>query len=181
MRVPVEITKWALGQGRYQADLAALVVLPGIRGERYNFRATNFSSSDRYDSSYSAKVTTSVQWRETTSGGSRFVEVDYYDIRWDRLDSQVGWRYATSRVGCGGPYLSGGTCNSTNDKNIGTPTSGTTYRHTPSWAGQYVHVDTVYFLSEVNSIELWRGGSVWELSMSMCHGGGDIMSCDVTL
>jgi hypothetical protein len=131
------------------------------------------AQKELYDSSLSAKVTIQQIYDEMTYQGKRYVKVYYYRVRWVRLDPAVSWKNAKIYAGCfGWFYPSKVTCDKNEAKSIGSPTSGTWYKMTPSWAGQYVIVGNMYSQDGRADITLVRGSTNWKLFICIEQGSG---------
>ncbi|MDF1501125.1 MAG: hypothetical protein P1P76_11715 [Anaerolineales bacterium] len=101
--------------------------------------------------------------------------------RWTRYDSTVTWSGAMLQAGCSANwYQKSGTCNTITTRNIGTPTSGTTYSYTPWFAGSanQVYLNDLNGIAAFQSITLKRGASTWQFSFCVNYEGDErILGC----
>lgn len=90
--------------------------------------------------------------------------------RWTRSDPTVSMSNARLGAYCYAPWYPGsGTCNQQQFKNVGVPTSGTTYTLTPSFAGSS-HQITYGAISGDQRITLKRGSSTWTFTFCVAYG-----------
>lgn len=81
------------------------------------------------------------------------------------------------RAACLGEFVDGGFCNQSQDRSVGTPTSGQWYDQYPSWAGRYVITNESAYQAGRADITLSRGGSTWYLDVCISQGGGSMFQC----
>lgn len=106
----------------------------------------------------------------------------YTTNRWTRSDPAVAWSNAKLKAGCNAEWYPGtGRCATIVTRNIGVPTSATTYSYTPWFAGSSNQVDLDGFngIAGYQSITLKRGSSTWQFGFCVSHGGenGMIIGC----
>jgi len=156
-----------------------------------NSGTTNENTLQAMGSGQASKEDPSISWRAwiqqywseyQTSDGQRAVAIQKYNVKWERLDSQVGGKDAYILAGCLAntePYT--GLCNKQEKKIIGVPTINYWYEMKPSWAGTYHIVNGYAYLSGQGVITLYRGGSSWNLRIIACLGGSRTLGgCDLS-
>jgi hypothetical protein len=112
-------------------------------------------------------------YNQKTSGGSPWVSVVNYKTKWQLYDASVSMRNARMNAGCFGESLDGsGVCDygASQQKSIGTPSSGTTYSMTPSWAGHYIRIVDLNYQAGSSTVQLKRGTTTWWLSICIYAG-----------
>ena len=137
--------------------------------------ASLVDSSQKWDSSRAVKVTIWMYWNGFDSGGLTWVSIGKYTTMWQIYDSSVRMSNASMNVGCAGEAWPGSKpCIPPKSQSgwIGTPTPGTQYSVTPSWAGNYTATGGLLGYQAGNSrVQLKRGPTTtWWLEICIFKG-----------
>ncbi|KAA3643295.1 MAG: hypothetical protein DWQ07_22540 [Chloroflexi bacterium] len=128
------------------------------------------NEKSRYDGTRSALVTIHQNFSETSSGGNRYVSVNYYKGKWEQLDPAVTATKLQLNAACLGDILGGGFCNyNTWSAQYSNPGEDSWYTYTPSWAGDYVVMTQLTHQSGATKVWLKRGLSTWTFTVTVAE------------
>ncbi|GEM_PF-2762532 len=136
---------------------------------------SNYKEISKTDPTLAVRLTLHQSYWETWRNSARYVAIDFYKGKFERLDSSVTWDEGKLESSCFGQQLDGGFCNYYESFYIGSPISGQWYYQYPSWRGRYVEVNDIANQSGAISIRLRRGGSIWVFRFCVSQGGSN---CD---
>ena len=107
---------------------------------------------------------------------SNYMYAKYYKNKWTKNDSSVSWSNAKLGGWCNAEWYNnpGSRCYQNSYGNIGTPSSGTTYKVTPAFAGSSnkTIVDSLNYQTSYQEVNLQRGASNWTFTFCIDVGGG---------
>lgn len=132
---------------------------------------SNSKEVSKTDPTLSVRLTLHQSYWETWRNSARYVAIDFYKGKFEKLDSTVSWSNARLEASCYGQYWEGGFCNLYETVYIGTPNAGQWYYQYPSWRGRYVEVNMIANQSGAIYIRLTRGGSTWDFRFCVSQGG----------
>lgn len=152
------------------------------------FPFTAYASSNslvtRCDSTASACATVTLNYAIIGYDPSYGSDYGYYQntkTKWTRSDPAVTWSNATQGAQCNAEwYSTTGRCQQRQTISRGSPTSGTTYTLTPTFAGSNnkLYIGSLDAILGDQKITLKRGTSTWTFTFCVSAGAGDFGQCN---
>ena len=132
----------------------------------------NMDQRQRWDQTYSVRVTFQMYYSERYVSDGREVALDYYMSKWEKFDYSVSWRDAHIYMGCFDGRNNQICPGSPQTAWINPVVSGYWYPATTTWQGVYVLMNDFGSQAGWSRITLSRGSSTWQLELCISQGGG---------
>lgn len=123
--------------------------------------------------SFTVEICLEQYWQDYISSGLRYVAVEYYTVRFNRLDNTWALTNGSILGAVNGPCGRGciGRLYQTAGKSWTPPTPGKLYTWTPPWHGKYVQVGSTTYQCANATLKYARGSATYSFQHSnICQG-----------